>query len=1048
VASATALPRPRRRPARRPNVVVPLVVALAAAAGGLAAFKPSFGIALVGAAVVGLFVTWDISSLPYFLIFTMFVESVSLGPGLRIGRVFGGLALLVLAITLLTRGRAGLRTTALMAVAGGYGLWIFASALWASSPSTVPSATFSYVLSASYALTVAVLVRRREQLFGLARVLAIGSTIFGIAAFVYYVRHTAVTPNDIGGRAAGLQGDPNYFAIFQVIAMPPALVLAARERHRGWRALYYGVVGVIVVSVISSLSRTGLIALVFAVLLTLVLPWRIFFSAPAQKLTYLVAIVLGAGAATAIGSTALVARVQTILNPNAQGSYRGAGREDLWRAALNGWHQSNEVIGMGAGNFKLYSLDLLQSTPGVDTTQNYVRPFREVHNAYLENLTDLGVVGLTLFLLLLFLTGRSLIRSFGRARAAGDLDLQRFSLAFLVSLVGYALSAIFLSNQLAKALWLLVGIALALDVMTRRLGPRAAAGAYDAGVLRGGFEEQERRLQDVLHALVLDQQRIDRRRAALDERERQLEAREQALREGLAGGEEEVARRAQELDERERRLEAELSAVLADQQRLLEAQERIVDMSSAEVAARQAELEERQRSIDVAQAAVAAERHLLARDAEQRARERAELAKATAEASRTLAELEAREHALRGSFTGDEYVERRAAELDERERRLEAELAERTTALDAAERSAQALMQSLETRERELTERQRAVDLDLESVHLERVRLAATQSSTVADVDRTRTELDARLRELEAKQERLWELRAQLEADAQRRAREYDDLVRRTADVSNAETALTARATEVEARERALGEREERIRAELESVLDEQSRLLEAQDRIVDLSAAEVAERRRELDERQAALERERDEVERGRADAQQLSQHLAAEQEQVTARSARLVESEARIEALAGELAEREDRLRQTEEELAARIAELERVIGAVELDVAPIAPAPPVAQPPVAAPPLPAPTPPPPVEAPQAPAPGAPSRLLEPYPGEWDVAALEELVMSSAAQYPRERVDEWTAYVVYLRGYAVDEILPPAFDPLVHDIFGELLESRRRGA
>jgi hypothetical protein len=34
--------------------------------------------------------------------------------------------------------------------------------------------------------------------------------------------------------------------------------------------------------------------------------------------------------------------------------------------------------------------------------------------------------------------------------------------------VGYSISAVFLSNQLAKALWILTGIALAFDVMSRR----------------------------------------------------------------------------------------------------------------------------------------------------------------------------------------------------------------------------------------------------------------------------------------------------------------------------------------------------------------------------------------------------------------------------------------------------------------------------------------------------------------------------------------------------------------------------------------------------
>ena len=522
-----ALAVARGRASRGSTTLLAALLVVALAVGALVTMKPMYALALVAVGVVALLIARDISTLPYLLVFTMFMESVSLGHGLGVGRVAGALAIVVVIVALLAQGRAGLRPSALLLVAGGYGFWIAASAEWAWSPSSVPGVAVSYLLSASYALTFAVLIRRRDQLFGVARVLAFGSTIFGLLAFAYYVQHAgSISADATSGRASGLAGDPNYFAIFQIVALPAALVLAASGRTKR-RYLYYGVVGIIVISVFSSLSRTGLIALTVAVLLTLILPWRIFFSAASQKLTYLVAIVGSGAVAVALGSSALVARVQTILNPNAQGSYRGAGREDLWSAALTGWHRSNELIGMGAGNFKLYSLQLLQTTPGVDTTQNYAQNAREVHNAYLENLTDLGVVGAVLFVLVLALAARSLLVSFRRARAAGDLDLQRFSLAFLVSLVGYALSAIFLSNQLAKVVWILVGLALALDVITRALPQPVAAGAetYDDEVGRGDVDDLARRLERMRQSLVADQERLDRRRAALDERERELAAR-------------------------------------------------------------------------------------------------------------------------------------------------------------------------------------------------------------------------------------------------------------------------------------------------------------------------------------------------------------------------------------------------------------------------------------------------------------------------------------------------------------------------------------------
>ena len=81
---------------------------------------------------------------------------------------------------------------------------------------------------------------------------------------------------------------------------------------------------------------------------------------------------------------------------------------------------------------------------------------------------------------MIFLTARYFLTTFWRARDAGDTQLARVSIAFLFGLIAYAVTAFFLSSELQKALWIFVGIALALDVMSRRL-PSQRSGAPDAG---------------------------------------------------------------------------------------------------------------------------------------------------------------------------------------------------------------------------------------------------------------------------------------------------------------------------------------------------------------------------------------------------------------------------------------------------------------------------------------------------------------------------------------------------------------------------------------
>jgi len=228
-------------------------VVAAAAVGMLATVKSTFAFAIVVGAVVALVVARDVTALPLFLVFTMFVESLSLGPALRVGRVAGALGLLVAIYYLLDRGRAGLRANALLLAIGGWGVWALLSVYWADYDGAVLTTLSSYVLGIAYTLAFALLVRRKQQLKWIYLVLAVGSLIFGAVSFAQYAGSSGGTT-----RSAGLQGDPNYFAVYQVIALAPTLVLAAMERRAQRRLLLYGVVGVIVLSVVSSLLPSRL----------------------------------------------------------------------------------------------------------------------------------------------------------------------------------------------------------------------------------------------------------------------------------------------------------------------------------------------------------------------------------------------------------------------------------------------------------------------------------------------------------------------------------------------------------------------------------------------------------------------------------------------------------------------------------------------------------------------------------------------------------------------------------------------------------------------
>ena len=463
----------------------------ALAAGGLAGLvvlvQPTYAVIGVVALAIVVFVALSVDFLPAFLVTTIFVESLAAGPGLRIGRLAAVLALAVVVYYLLAGGRTRLRPNALLLVAGAYGAWIMLSYYWADDPSRVTKTGGQYGLAIAYMLAFAVLVRTPRQLKSIFVAMVVGSIIFGLISFVLHTGNLAEL------RQTGFHGSANYFALYQLVILPPTLVLAAMDRRPERRPFYYAVIAFIALSVVLSQSRMGVVVLVAVALLVLLLPTRFFFAQATQKVTYAGTLLLIAALVAIAAPAGFLDRASRIHTAVSEEGDQGSGRLDLWRGALTAFEQE-PWLGLGAGNFYGEAVSLLQQTPGVRVSFIYYSAGlegRPTHSIYFDALADLGVVGFVIFILLLGLTGRYLFLAYRRSRRAGDRDLERMTVAIVVIFVATAIGGAFLSIGLGKLLWIIIGLALALDAMTRRLSeqdpvPRPVpAGPPDSGPFTG-----------------------------------------------------------------------------------------------------------------------------------------------------------------------------------------------------------------------------------------------------------------------------------------------------------------------------------------------------------------------------------------------------------------------------------------------------------------------------------------------------------------------------------------------------------------------------------
>jgi O-antigen ligase len=250
--------------------------------------------------------------------------------------------------------------------------WSGASVLWALEPQRVlqrlPTAfglLFFYLISVSFRMT-------RKELYSVLG-LAMAGGITGASYAAWQFLHGAgaqLTRASIG------QTNPNQFALS--LLLPLSIAMGAFLSMRNWipRTAMLAAIAVIGFGILISMSRGSLIAVGVLILIYIRkfrMNWRL-----------------------SIALLVLPALLLAVPNPffeRIQGAVadRGAGRFDIWQAGVEA-AKDHSIIGVGLDNFPV----------AFDRYARYATVFRgyrrEPHNVYLGTLTELGIVGLLLFL--------------------------------------------------------------------------------------------------------------------------------------------------------------------------------------------------------------------------------------------------------------------------------------------------------------------------------------------------------------------------------------------------------------------------------------------------------------------------------------------------------------------------------------------------------------------------------------------------------------------------------------------------------------------------
>jgi O-antigen ligase/polysaccharide polymerase Wzy-like membrane protein len=252
-------------------------------------------------------------------------------------------------------------------------------------------------------------------------------------------------------RLAGPIGEKNRYAQLLLVLVPLAVSRARSERERRLRLLAAGCAALILCGVLLTFSRGAAVAMLLLVVAMGVLRQ--------VSLRQLLAMALALVALVAVVAPDYAARVQSLAAVDgalstsgaADGAIVGRATENL--AALYVF-RDHPALGVGPGQFfRRYS-----AIYGNALDLRYLKTNRRAHNLYLEIAADTGALGLAAFLAIVAVTMAQLWRLtvFWRSR---DADLASLSRAFLLAIVAYLATGIFLQLAYERYFWFLLALA-------------------------------------------------------------------------------------------------------------------------------------------------------------------------------------------------------------------------------------------------------------------------------------------------------------------------------------------------------------------------------------------------------------------------------------------------------------------------------------------------------------------------------------------------------------------------------------------------------------
>ncbi len=383
----------------------------------------------------------------YLFVATMLTEALFMVGGVSVARLLGIVVLVAWVAHALSRRRFEIVVPGQTWFAVMFIVWGLASAIWALDTERLFSALL--LLAQLVALYVVVI----NLVDSVRRVQIILAIVVAVSLVLALLTVSRVPDVDLEGGRVDLGqvsvGDVNAQAAYLLPGATLLMVLFSRRVQLVQRLLLLLGLSLVVLAILATSSRGAMVALAVILVLGVIVDHSLWQVA-------LPALLIGTLAVLVLPHT-FFERLESIVTL----SDRAAGRLDIWLVAFQ-IIRTHPVLGVGLGSFpKAFDKHVSETQ---DILLNIGRG-RASHNTLLNVQSELGIVGLALFVIFIAMALQGGFIAVRNWRRVGSHRTASLALAVWLSLVGILVTGLFLDVQYWKLFWLL----LALPEVMRRL---------------------------------------------------------------------------------------------------------------------------------------------------------------------------------------------------------------------------------------------------------------------------------------------------------------------------------------------------------------------------------------------------------------------------------------------------------------------------------------------------------------------------------------------------------------------------------------------------